>query len=560
MHILIHMSKHIDLDVSQLEPQHTINNQNNFNLNSMMQLHLLSKLNTGNPFIDSMAYTLAMSFMPVFASFAGNILNYIKIKILYLISLLYNIILKFCIFLYCKYVIGKQIEYFNKTVEINYITDNKNINELYKAVYWYLSNAEEIDFVKETPLKMAFEKKIQPGVMIDLDNESIQKYVTNNTDKKFNFNNHDINYRLSNELIKIYSDKERQRENYKIELWVKMDKCSKTDIIEDFCKFCLVEYKKSLTNSVWKQKIFINNGNTWKSEDSNNKRNIDTIILQNDLKDEIKKDINTFLNSEEWYHHRDIPYTRGYLFYGPPGTGKTSMIKAISLLCKRNIGYLALSNVQSDIDLLTLLKSINYKETILVIEDIDCMEKIVRDRNIQLKEEEHNLNLSIEELKEKKKEQLIEKYNSIDKPSYKNNEYYDSNTQVNNKESKLTLSGILNALDGVFAADGRILIMTTNKPDVLDSALLRSGRVDRKFLFDFCNKEQIKELYEMFFNKKCISDHLDKIEDRMYSPAQITGLFTRYRNDPEEVFKHIDDEEELPSYDKVKTKNKLHAK
>jgi len=40
------------------------------------------------------------------------------------------------------------------------------------------------------------------------------------------------------------------------------------------------------------------------------------------------------------------------------------------------------------------------------------------------------------------------------------------------------LSGLLNAIDGTFSRDGRILIMTTNHPEKIDPALIRKGRAD----------------------------------------------------------------------------------
>lgn len=43
----------------------------------------------------------------------------------------------------------------------------------------------------------------------------------------------------------------------------------------------------------------------------------------------------------------------------------------------------------------------------------------------------------------------------------------------------VTMSGLLNAIDGVFSRDGRVLIMTTNHPEKLDAALKRPGRADR---------------------------------------------------------------------------------
>lgn len=43
----------------------------------------------------------------------------------------------------------------------------------------------------------------------------------------------------------------------------------------------------------------------------------------------------------------------------------------------------------------------------------------------------------------------------------------------------LTLSGILNTLDGIVSLDNKIIILTTNCIKNIDSALLRSGRVDK---------------------------------------------------------------------------------
>jgi hypothetical protein len=54
---------------------------------------------------------------------------------------------------------------------------------------------------------------------------------------------------------------------------------------------------------------------------------------------------------------------------------------------------------------------------------------------------------------------------------------------------KLDLAGLLNVLDGVVDAPGRILVMTTNHPEKLDKALLRPGRVNMRIYMGFicCN-------------------------------------------------------------------------
>ncbi len=44
----------------------------------------------------------------------------------------------------------------------------------------------------------------------------------------------------------------------------------------------------------------------------------------------------------------------------------------------------------------------------------------------------------------------------------------------------VTLSGLLNAVDGLASREDRVLIVTSNRADVLDTALLRPGRIDRR--------------------------------------------------------------------------------
>ena len=53
---------------------------------------------------------------------------------------------------------------------------------------------------------------------------------------------------------------------------------------------------------------------------------------------------------------------------------------------------------------------------------------------------------------------------------------------------KVTLTGLLNALDGAVGSEGRITFLTTNYLDRLDAALIRPGRVDvKQFIGDDCN-------------------------------------------------------------------------
>jgi chaperone BCS1 len=67
------------------------------------------------------------------------------------------------------------------------------------------------------------------------------------------------------------------------------------------------------------------------------------------------------------------------------------------------------------------------------------------------------------------------------------------------KDARITLSGLLNALDGVSAQEGRILFATTNRYQSLDPALIRPGRMDIHVEFRLASQYQAKELYKRFY-------------------------------------------------------------
>ncbi|KAF1823067.1 P-loop containing nucleoside triphosphate hydrolase protein [Dissoconium aciculare CBS 342.82] len=75
------------------------------------------------------------------------------------------------------------------------------------------------------------------------------------------------------------------------------------------------------------------------------------------------------------------------------------------------------------------------------------------------------------------------------------------------KKPTISLSGLLNAIDGVASHEGRILIMTTNHPEDLDPALIRPGRVDRKVEFRLAGPDQTRELFKrMYATRDAVPD------------------------------------------------------
>ena len=80
----------------------------------------------------------------------------------------------------------------------------------------------------------------------------------------------------------------------------------------------------------------------------------------------------------------------------------------------------------------------------------------------------------------------------------------DGSTTTATKESAsaqngVTLSGLLNVLDGFYAPTGVLFVMTTNHLEKLDEALLRPGRIDYKLCLGKASDHQKVELYRRFF-------------------------------------------------------------
>jgi mitochondrial chaperone BCS1 len=106
-----------------------------------------------------------------------------------------------------------------------------------------------------------------------------------------------------------------------------------------------------------------------------------------------------------------------------------------------------------------------------------------------------------------------------------------------NSSSRITFGGLLNILDGISSKDGRILFITTNDIDNLSSALLRPGRIDVKFKFDYCNPYQIQKISERILNNEKLSIELTKLisDFSFLTPAQLQGYLLKYRNNLDEV-------------------------
>lgn len=200
----------------------------------------------------------------------------------------------------------------------------------------------------------------------------------------------------------------------------------------------------------------------WDMVEGYSPRPLDSVVLQPGEKEYLVEDIGKFRKSKQRYERLGIPYHRGYLFYGPPGTGKTSLVSALAAHFGLSIYLISLGEFNDR----TLISAVNQIATnsLLLFEDIDCM-----------------------------------------KSSQARVPATDANTQTQDEKKTaaerngVTLSGLLNALDGFYAPSNVLYMMTTNRLETLDEALLRPGRIDYRLYLGKATDRQKAELYRRFF-------------------------------------------------------------
>lgn len=121
-------------------------------------------------------------------------------------------------------------------------------------------------------------------------------------------------------------------------------------------------------------------------------------------------------------------------------------------------------------------------------------------------------------------------------------------------EKKITLSGLLNAIDGACAQEGRLLIMTTNAPRLLDSALYRPGRVDKVVYLGYSTAETAALCFQRVFKRdpckvydekaidQCAKAFKDNFpEETDMTPAELSLYCMNYRGEPVNAVRDFDD-------------------
>jgi mitochondrial chaperone BCS1 len=217
----------------------------------------------------------------------------------------------------------------------------------------------------------------------------------------------------------------------------------------------------------------------WRRVATRPKRALSSVVLDPGIKERVIGDARDFLASRAWYARRGIPFRRGYLLYGAPGSGKTSLIHSLAGELNLDVYIISLSQSGMDDGRLAELIADLPEQCIALMEDIDAA---------------FHCGLNRDSITSTSATDPSGK--PIDSSQALNP---NSNATEQHSGSQITLSGLLNALDGVGAQEGRILFATTNKYSALDPALCRPGRMDLHVEFKLASKYQMEELFKCFY-------------------------------------------------------------
>ncbi|KAJ7171437.1 P-loop containing nucleoside triphosphate hydrolase protein [Mycena filopes] len=274
----------------------------------------------------------------------------------------------------------------------------------------------------------------------------------------------------------------------------------------------------------------------WTSVKQKIRRPLSSIILPEGVVDGLIKDAQEFFATEDWYVEAGIPHRRGYLLYGPPGTGKTSTIYALAGALNLEIYSFSLASRFVDDSFLACAASSLPKHALFLIEDIDC---------------------------------AFDARDDEDYPTPSNNARLGGGRgsrfgrgisgggDGERVRSSVTLSGLLNVIDGVGSEEGKLFFATTNYIDRLDPALLRPGRIDLKVQYELATAHQTRALFVRFFpavrfpqyvdadanttSTKGKTITLDTLADAFvaavpageFSTAELQGYLQTHKNAPE---------------------------
>ncbi|MDE1855651.1 MAG: AAA family ATPase [Candidatus Micrarchaeota archaeon] len=215
------------------------------------------------------------------------------------------------------------------------------------------------------------------------------------------------------------------------------------------------------------------------------KETFDDIANYDDVKKELKEAVLAPIEKRELAGAFNIKPAKGILLFGPPGTGKTFIMRALANELRAGFFYIKASQIISpypgqSAQAISRIFDVAKKHAPAII-FIDEIDNIASSREIQESE-----------------------------------------------SGRQMLSTLLSELDGFQKIEGVVLVGATNVPQMLDPAIMRTGRMDKIIYMPLPNAAGRKKILEMYFRHLPVVEGIDyaklaEITDR-YSGADIKNL------------------------------------
>lgn len=231
--------------------------------------------------------------------------------------------------------------------------------------------------------------------------------------------------------------------------------------------------------------MYVHEHGEWVKTTSTTSKTLANVCVAHCVREAFVDGITEFLRAEPQYVKRGQVFKRGYCLHGPPGTFKSSVIKAIAVHHALPIFMCNLNRLNSESFhalARSSLKLANGAPHLFVLEEVDRSKLLSG-------------------------EPAVVSTKSSDQP--------------------VSMQDLLEAIDGVMEARGRITVLTGNNSTLLtsppDEALFRPGRIDAVIRMDYIAPEQVQQLVALFFpGLKCEV----KATFKNLSPAQFVSFLT----------------------------------
>lgn len=249
--------------------------------------------------------------------------------------------------------------------------------------------------------------------------------------------------------------------------------------LEDFIVYVTKEYKTSaITVEVRTSSTY-----DWNIQ-SHPVRSVSSIVNSAPIVDMIS-DASKFIADKKRYIELGVPYRRGYLLDGPPGTGKSTSAICLAGQLNRPLCYMSLTGKHANDEWLMEMLSRAPEGAIVLFDD------------------------------------------------------YDRFSASDSQGDGITIGGLLNALDGVVAQTGKIMLLAVNDSSTINDAILRAGRIDRHFTFRLSTKDEACDLFEKFYGSEYIDMFKNNLTEDFYSPASIVSHLIKYDSAKEAASKPL---------------------